>query len=1078
MALSREQFTELRKKGLSVDQIVSFERGNKPRMSGGQFTVPKPPEDRQAKIAQYQQEAQKSEEEAKKANSFMGILGNTLKGIGGTLANSEVGLGQSIAKIIGVDSKTTQGLQKAEEMSTTTQVDLLKRIREKEARKEDTTRLKQAYNQLVSDPARKEVQSQLQEATTMPTTGQVVGQLGGTALDVLTAGTYSKAARSAPSFSRFVQPGSKAATGAVASGLPELAPIARQQAGGLFTMKGAGNIATGAGIGYASDVTQGLQGARGEERTGAKAFIPGMGTALGTALPVISETAQSVKNVKTGQGTITKRRTALDDIEKRYSNVQKVFANADRKGVDVRGLLSETNLLNGAVDEDGLVSAGRALENFDEMVAPYEGKIREAIQKEGAKVRISDLAGAMDDFVSKSTLESGAYQKLNNELLTDLKGLQAKYGDNIPVEALHDTKIFRGNASNYVDTGANVVNKEATRFFKEAVENNVRSMDVKEYNGELSKLYTVRDAIEALDKKRVKGGRMGKYFSSVIGTGIGASSGNPLLAILGAEIGARTQGAIMGRSFGGQLNKSMDIPESLINMANKRVPAQDIIPPVVIPKKTEPNTLNLQSKSLGSLNTSQPNTSAPTKNSIPKTILPVREVSSKGSEQSKLTPKQVNDEKVKELFGELPTQNKEMFAGAAVGFEKDENGEWTFNKEKAMAGMVGVAGLTRSQAVQKLSKDLDSGTRKIMTDFIDAVRLNMTKKAGRFEFKNAETMTEDEARKAFDNGLKLIQGAMGEGLENKKIQQSLPDTLAKFYEDVVGATNKKLGKIQPKSTIPKPKGAPLADTSGGFEGQYLYHGTSEQLLDSIAKDGLKPGMRGQLSLSKDEGYARSYAEGSKFPAKKGQGVVFRVNSDLLKGKTTTKRLDGKERPLSDQKNELLTKETIPPEAIEILKDGKWQPLVEPNPLYTEARKYKSVEEFVKAVSGNQIYGHNPDFEAFIAKNRSSARPYDYSVPDRALNKEPMTKGDKVKIFRVTNAGRLLPGDSVTIYDPMLLSSRNREILGIPEIRGDMRVIEQWIPKKDLYQDGGNAAQVYMPDGMSLTDIWKKANRDN
>jgi hypothetical protein len=821
------------------------------------FDVQEPEQERKNRIKRYQQEAQQAEQESKKANSFLGILGNTVKNVGATLANSEVGLGKSIAKIIGAGDTT---LTDTQAQSSDTEVALLKRINEKNARGEDTTRLKQAYNALKNGQG--QVNDLVKEQFNLPTTGQVAGQIGGAALDVLTAGTYNKAARSAPSFSRFVQPSSKVATGAVASGLPELGQIARQTPGGLFTMKGAGNVAVGTGIGYASDVTQGLQGARGEDRTGAKAFIPGAGTAFGFALPAVAETAQSVKNVQSGQGTITKRRTALDDIEKRYSNVQKVFSAGDRKGVDVRGILSETNILNGAVDEDGLVSAGRALENFDELVAPYEGKIRDAIQKEGAKVRLADVATAMDDFVAKSNLESGAYQKLNNELLQDLKGLQAKYGDNIPVEALHDTKIFRGSASNYVDTGANVVNKEATRFFKEMVENNVRSLDVKDYNSKLSNLYTVRDAIEALDKKRVKGGRMGKYFSSVIGTGIGASSGNPLLAVLGAEIGARTQGKILGRAFGGQIDTPMSIPSELINMANKKVPAKDLIPPVVLPKKTNSNELNLQSKSLGNLNISQRTTNAPTKRAIPKTVLPVQNYANKLSTGEKFakngeealsqlevelgelsqagyrypvgntgewagvqssfpkwipehlrskdlfdsvmpfvqkdTPPPMYATKQTELYNIIQDQldgriedlskrkipkklpNSEVFAGGAVGIEQDENGEWTFNEEKALAGMIGVAGLTRSQAVQKLSKDLDSGSRKMMTDFINVVRgKDIVTKGGRLTFNTPE------AEKAFNAGLGFINGEAGGKLELTKIANSTPGRIASFYEDIV-----------------------------------------------------------------------------------------------------------------------------------------------------------------------------------------------------------------------------------------------------------------------------------------------------
>jgi hypothetical protein len=193
----------------------------------------------------------------------------------------------------------------------------------------------------------------------------------------------------------------------------------------------------------------------------------------------------------------------------------------------------------------------------------------------------------MDDFVAKTKMESGAYQKLTNELLTDLRGLQAKYGNQIPVEALHDTKIFRGQANNYIDTGANAINKEATRFYKDIVEKNVPSLDVAGYNRELSKYYAVRDALEALDGKRVQGGRLGTYFSSVIGSGVGGLAGGPLGAIVGAEAGARASGVQMASRFGSDLSKGLTVTDDMARVATERT-GRAAIPDIVLPRRTAP----------------------------------------------------------------------------------------------------------------------------------------------------------------------------------------------------------------------------------------------------------------------------------------------------------------------------------------------------------------------------------------------------------------------------------------------------------------------------------------------------------
>lgn len=83
--------------------------------------------------------------------------------------------------------------------------------------------------------------------------------------------------------------------------------------------------------------------------------------------------------------------------------------------------------------------------------------------------------------------------------------------------------------------------------------------------------------------------------------------------------------------------------------------------------------------------------------------------------------------------------------------------------------------------------------------------------------------------------------------------------------------------------------------------------------------------------------------------------MLRVKPSFLEGKTTLKRVDGKVRPLPDQINEILTKETIPPSMLEIKQGNKWIPLSEWNKahgktklkssplksLEQEAKKYKT-----------------------------------------------------------------------------------------------------------------------------------------
>lgn len=553
------------------------------------FNVPEPANYRQNRLAQFQAEAAQAQEEARKANSFLGMTKAFGKGLLQAVAPSEVGLGKTIAGILYQGGKEDKALQETVAMGEDIKVKLLKTIREQEAQGKDTTRLKQAYNEQEKNVANTTRTSR--DLVQLPTTQKAVGQLAGTALDVLTAGTYSKGARALPTGLLGKAPVSPVKTLATAAGAPELGTVVGQKAGGLFSVRGAGNIAKGASVGYASDVALGLQGERGKEREGAAAFIPGLGTALGASIPAVSETAQTVKNLRNPDVRISEKRLqGLKDLETKNGKIARVFEAADRKGYgdDVRRTLAETNLLNGAVDADGRISSDKALNNFNEFIAPYEGRVKEALTTEGRSIQLNQLADEAKAFIDNSTLSDRQKVELQKEIADNLDAFQQFRGRAVPVSAVHDTKVVLANANNYLNPSKNIVDKEAARFFKEIVEKNTSSLDVKRYNGELAKYYTVREALEAMDRAVVSGGRMGKYFSSLIGAGVGGLAGGPLGAIAGGEAGALARGSQLSRALGGNVKKGMEATPELLEALKPKAVGKASIPDVVLPKTRPP----------------------------------------------------------------------------------------------------------------------------------------------------------------------------------------------------------------------------------------------------------------------------------------------------------------------------------------------------------------------------------------------------------------------------------------------------------------------------------------------------------
>lgn len=119
--------------------------------------------------------------------------------------------------------------------------------------------------------------------------------------------------------------------------------------------------------------------------------------------------------------------------------------------------------------------------------------------------------------------------------------------------------------------------------------------------------------------------------------------------------------------------------------------------------------------------------------------------------------------------------------GAVGGFERDEEGNVTFDPEKAALSMAGVAGITRSQAIQRIAKKLDEASIEELARFVQASKQGLFKpgKDGRLSF------ARKDVREAFDNGMAYV------GF-NKETQDRLANaTISKitaFFDDIIQAS--------------------------------------------------------------------------------------------------------------------------------------------------------------------------------------------------------------------------------------------------------------------------------------------------
>ncbi len=534
------------------------------------FDVAPTTEDRTAKIARLKQEADASAATAKKENSPLGFLKNVGIALRDNITSAgKVGetLGQSLAA-----PAVTEQLTKSNAAATDVRVNLLKTIREKKANGEDTSRLERAYNNLADTTAGSD--SKLHEILPVldKSTLEVLGELGGTALDVLSAGTYGAAAKGAKTFA--LLPGKTSAIRAVGSVVPEVGKVAETAANatkGLFTAKGAGNVVKGAGVGYGYDVTQGLQGNRGEDRTGAAALIPGMGTILGGGLPLVTEAIAGIKNARSIPRVIENRTKALSKVEGSRVGVRNYVAKQAEKGFNPTADIAATDLLKGAVDNTGTIRTrqeGGAVQVYNDFIKPFESVVSDAIKAEDNTVPLSEVEKNLTDAVNASGMKGASRTNALAQVRKEIEGykLDVRPDGTLPVSVIHDAKVDKYSNVNYLNENGRL-DKLIAKKLKELVETHTHSADVKALNKEMARHYANIGYLEKLDGTKVEGGRIGKHFATLFGGLVGSHFG-PLGAIVGAEVANRAKGAQMAGAFKGKTGGTPKMSDLMVNTKN------------------------------------------------------------------------------------------------------------------------------------------------------------------------------------------------------------------------------------------------------------------------------------------------------------------------------------------------------------------------------------------------------------------------------------------------------------------------------------------------------------------------------
>jgi len=692
--------------------------------------------------------------------------------------------------------------------------------------------------------------------------------------------------------------------------------------------------------------------------TMSKAITKGANVAEDIVAKPFDVTGKAIKNTftKTPEKIISAREKELAAIDNNYVNMRKASGFSADEGVASRRRIAQTDVLVDAVDENGLIRTNNAIKQYKALtIDGSENVVRNNLERSGEKVNLNVVERELADAVRNSKIEGADLINSLNNIKKEIRGLRLKadQNGNIPLTLVHDAKISTTNGINYLTPAENKVYKKAiARGYKKTVEKNSnvkielngKTYKIEDINKEIGKYLDDIAFLKRLDGKRVKGGKLGKYFAQISGNIVGGAAGamiggipgSAVGTVVGGELGGRIRGSMLKRALGGAAgvtppkNKIIQGAVDLAKSGRLMLPAPKEGAPRVqmvsgktinLPSKTQSSVDEAYSKSLGNRNIKYNNIKAPSKSSIKPIISPKRQ-----GVNSEIGITAFRGKPVKTIGETAPyyeTTRSKGFVNNIESTAKDFNikinnvtrvaGSWEGSIEPSFSVVV------KGKMSDKLSYAVTNAQKANQ----DAVIL-FTKGKGngtKYSFENVKNP---------DKALKVLHanGVSGATIYKKDIvvydmDNSLSKKLKTFTSLTGNKPTKSYGKIQ---LIEKKDYAKYGGRGGNGNsvrsGQtseindYRYHETSPSALDSIIKSGLKPN-RGQFGM----GVYFSPEIGKGEAA--GTGLLLRTTKKNL-GKeyqefvdTTTKKID-----------EGWTTKNVPPELLEVSKDnGKtWKKL--------------------------------------------------------------------------------------------------------------------------------------------------------
>lgn len=464
--ITREQYKQLRQQGYSQQEVQDIARKGKV----------------------YETLNQKSFKQKGLLQTVGGFLGMEAFGRG---------IGTAASNALGTQDQVIQ----ANEQATGIQTNLIKRIREKKARGEDTTALETALSRLGGDSS---------------ATAEGVTDIG-------TSGLSNREVL-----------GSAAQTGLSVIGLRGGLPTAKTF--GMANSPIIGGItagaASGAAFGAAGAVTEGEGVVQGTLK--GAAIGGAVGGATGALSKYINQLAQKTPESKLGE-----MKDSLKSLKRSFEKNSR-YRMVDGQKVYYQNpltTLSETRAIPKVVD--GKIDATDAKNVLQQMIGELDDQslslVDDATQS-GTKLTVGDFRKVVEESIrSNENLQaSGAVNKTLKAAAQLFADFEQSYGKEIPASQLNKIRVAMNKVYDPTDVdAARAVGDAARKFIYENVPGTKAAL------AREGELISALKFLEVMDGHAVKGGRMGRYFTDLIGAIAGSTTDVPVVGPIVGALGAR-----------------------------------------------------------------------------------------------------------------------------------------------------------------------------------------------------------------------------------------------------------------------------------------------------------------------------------------------------------------------------------------------------------------------------------------------------------------------------------------------------------------------------------------------------------